>query len=352
MSAAAERLSRARLADILARNADLCIGVIGDLGLDAYWYADMTRAFLSRETPRFPRPVVREAFSAGAGANVAHNLTQLGVGEVVVFSILGEDWRGAILSQVMTASGIDVSQLISSPQRSTTTYIKPILKGYDSQQEDARLDFENDEPLTAALEDALIDTVRRNLPRLDALVVADQLEINGIVTPRVREALNGLAADHPDKVFIVDSRQRIGLFRHMVLKPNWVEALCAIDPKRKSHAIEPEELAQIGLQLAAQADRPAFVTLSENGVLICAGGEARHLPAAPVHPPLDPVGAGDTFIATLAATLAGAATPWEAGTVATLAAAVVIEKLNQTGSASPEEVLDRYDLAQARETPA
>jgi hypothetical protein len=48
-------LTKPRLNEVLDRCPTRHIGVIGDLGLDAYWYADMTRAFLSRETPRFAR---------------------------------------------------------------------------------------------------------------------------------------------------------------------------------------------------------------------------------------------------------------------------------------------------------
>ena len=63
-----EELSRVRLEEILLRLPARTIGVVGDLGLDAYWYADMTVSVISRETPRFPRPVMREAYSPGAGA--------------------------------------------------------------------------------------------------------------------------------------------------------------------------------------------------------------------------------------------------------------------------------------------
>jgi bifunctional ADP-heptose synthase (sugar kinase/adenylyltransferase) len=206
------------------------------------------------------------------------------------------------------------------------------------------LDFSNDTPLTPALENALIETVERRLPDLDALLVADQMEINGVITDRVREALNALAERHPETVFVVDSRQRIGLFRQMVLKPNRLEAQRAVDPARKPGPISGEELGQIAAILHAQSGRPTYVTLSEEGVLICAEGTQRIQPAAPVRPPLDPVGAGDSFIATLATALAAGATPWEAGAAATLAAAVVMEKLNQTGSAAPDEILARYDL--------
>ena len=86
-------ISAPRLRELLLGLSDRTIGIVGDLGLDAYWYADMTISVISRETPLFPRPVIREAYSPGAGANVAHNLSDLGVGRVVALSVLGDDWR-------------------------------------------------------------------------------------------------------------------------------------------------------------------------------------------------------------------------------------------------------------------
>jgi rfaE bifunctional protein kinase chain/domain len=346
-----EYLSKERLGEILNRYTERKIGVVGDLGLDAYWYADMTRSFLSRETPHFARPVVREAYSPGAGANVADNLKALGVGQVVVFSVLGDDWRGGILRQEMARRGIVVERLIVSPQRSTTTFIKPMLMGYDSQQEDARLDFENAEPLAPELEETLIDCLSEHVPGLDALLVADQLDVNGTITDRVREALNHLAEDYPEKVFVADSRQRIGLFQHMVLKPNWVEATAAVYPERDPRTVEHHELGEIATILSERSARPTFLTLSADGVLVCAGATCHRVPIPPVCPPLDPVGAGDAFIAGLAASLAVGATPWEAGAVANLAAAVTVEKLNETGTASPAEIRERYALAERAGAP-
>jgi rfaE bifunctional protein kinase chain/domain len=347
----AESLSEVRLQEILKSYGSRKIGVIGDLALDAYWYADMTRSLLSRETPHFPRPVVRETLSLGAGANVALNLKMLGTGEVVVFSVLGEDWRQASITKLMISSGIATEQLIVSPERITTAYVKPILNGYDSQQEDSRLDFENDQPLSHSLEDRLINCVQRYLPSLDALVIADQFEVNGIITDRVRGALNSLAREHTEKIIVVDSRRHINLFQSMILKPNWTEAVSAIRPDCDISTIKREQLVQIGKELSIKTACPTFITLSEDGVLVCAEGAHRHLPAAPAQPPLDPVGAGDAFIATLTATLAVGATPWEAGAFANLAAAIVVEKLNQTGTVSPDEIIARYELAKAKDIP-
>ncbi len=338
-------LTKSRLLNILTRCAGLHIGVIGDLALDAYWHADMTRAFLSRETPHFPRPVVRETYTCGAGANVAHNLKALGVGHVTVFSVLGDDWRGALLQHVMAKQDIDCSRLLVTPQRRTTAYIKPVLMGYESQQEDARIDFENSTQLPEMLELDLLEAVKQNMPTLDALLIADQLEVHGNVTDRVREGLNALASAYPRKLFVVDSRLRIGAFEHMVLKPNKLEAIGAVDCDMDPNTASYDVLVKVAETLNHRTDRPVFLTLGDQGVLVYANGRARLLPAGPTRPPLDPVGAGDTFIAALAGALSAGATPWEAGVLANLAAAVTVEKLNQTGTASPAEILSRFDLA-------
>ncbi|MFQ6095570.1 MAG: PfkB family carbohydrate kinase, partial [Candidatus Bathyarchaeia archaeon] len=101
-----------------------------------------------------------------------------------------------------------------------------------------------------------------------------------------------------------------------------------------------------------KARRPIYITMSEKGAILITKSDHHHLPAAPTEPPIDPVGAGDTFIATIAAGLAGGANPVEAGIMANLAAGVIIKKLNITGTASPEEILEKFDeAAEADEWP-
>jgi rfaE bifunctional protein kinase chain/domain len=341
-----DTLTLPRLRDLLERAQRCRVGVIGDLALDAYWTVDMTRALLSRETPRFPRPVVRERYAPGAGGNVAQNLAGLDIAQVTVFSILGQDWRGDLLRRELEARDIDTAALIQSPERSTTAYIKPLLTGYESEQEDSRLDFENVDPLSSALEEALIKSIGENLEDLDAVIVADQFEINGVVTERVRKALIELATRHPDRVFVADSRTRIALFKQMVLKPNWREAATATghDPAQEDRGLQ----WTVACRLARVAERPVYLTLSGKGVLVATGEDQDQIPAAPVTPPLDPVGAGDTFVATMTTALAAGATPTEAGAMANLAAAVVVEKLSETGTASPDEILARWSLTQER----
>jgi bifunctional ADP-heptose synthase (sugar kinase/adenylyltransferase) len=130
----------------------------------------------------------------------------------------------------------------------------------------------------------------------------------------------------------------------MTLKPNKQEAInavgCEYDPRNRSR----EDFCRIAETLSHMANGPVFLTLGKDGILVHAKKQAWHCPAAPTHPPLDPVGAGDTCIAAIALSLAVGAKVWEAGVIANLAAAVTVEKLNQTGTASPEEILSRYEL--------
>ncbi len=343
MKTIAEILTRERLEQILRQFGRLRIGVIGDIALDAYWQVDMTRAHLSRETPLFPRPVVGEAYSPGAGGNAAQDLVALGVGEVSVFSVFGEDTWGSRLRSELAQRGIRPQAILTQAERRTVAYIKPILHGYNSQQEDSRLDFENTAPLSAETEAQLVAALEARLGQLDAVLVADQFELYGVITPVVRQRLGELAERFP-ALFVVDSRQRIGSFTHMALKPNWLEAAAVLKPQGDPRQIGWEELAQGGQRLAQQNGRPVFITLSEKGVLVCTPEAHEEIAAAHVRPPLDPVGAGDAFMAALAAALSAGASPWEAGALANLAAGVTVEKLNQTGSAAPEEILARYAL--------
>jgi len=109
-------LTRTRLEELLAALPGKRIAVIGDFCMDIYWHADMTRSQLSRETPRFPLPVVREEFSAGGASNVAWNLAELGVGTVQAITLFGDDWRGRELSRVLAERHGVVSSTSSSPR--------------------------------------------------------------------------------------------------------------------------------------------------------------------------------------------------------------------------------------------
>jgi sugar/nucleoside kinase (ribokinase family) len=218
----------------------------------------------------------------------------------------------------------------------TPVYAKP----YRGSVEQRRIDFGRFNSLSGKSEKKLIATLRDEVPKVDAVIVNQQLP-QSIFTRTVIRALDDLAEKYPEKVFLVDSRHRIPGFRSMICKLNAIEA-AALFGKKVDHneLIATTQLCRYAEHFFKQFRKPVFVTRGRLGLLLFDSNGAQEIPALEIAGVLDPVGAGDTVVATLAASLTAGATPVQAGKLAMIAAAITVRKLKQTGTASPREILD------------
>jgi bifunctional ADP-heptose synthase (sugar kinase/adenylyltransferase) len=201
------------------------------------------------------------------------------------------------------------------------------------------MDTKNRRPTPDDVEEETIRRLRRLLPGVSAVIVADQVpERNcGVITDRVREEISVLAQAHPSVVVAADSRERIGLFRDVVAKPNEREAARAIYPGSNA-CPAGTTLEECGRRLCAQVGRPVFLTMGSQGILVVREDGVSHVPACPVKPPIDIVGAGDATMAGLASALAAGADEIEAAWVGVLASAVTIKQIGTTGTASRAQI--------------
>jgi rfaE bifunctional protein kinase chain/domain len=315
------------------------IAVIGDFCLDVYWHADMTKSVLSRETPHFPLPIVRERLSPGGAGNVVMNLLALEPAAVWAVGVFGDDWRGSALKALLKNAGADVSRLIADPARVTDTYIKPLRKGYDDNvvYEDPRLDFTNYDPLSKATEKKLLAALDRLEREIDVLCVSDQMPC-GCVTAAVRERI--IAMGRAGVKVVVDSRDRIALYTDVIVKPNEIESARAFRGE-----IAETEFAKLAKALEKRTGRPAIVTAGAKGCYVSEAGRVTHVKACKVNGEIDFCGAGDTFLSGFAAAAAAGSGMAEAAKVACCCSAVTIKKLKTTGTANRAElapVLKRY----------
>lgn len=315
------------------------IAVIGDFCLDVYWHADMTKSALSRETPHFPLPIVRERLSPGGAGNVVMNLLALEPAAVWAVGVFGDDWRGSALKALLKNAGADVSRLIADPARVTDTYIKPLRKGYDDNvvYEDPRLDFTNYDPLGKATEKKLLAALDRLEREIDVLCVSDQMPC-GCVTAAVRERI--IAMGRAGVKVVVDSRDRIALYTDVIVKPNEIESARAFRGE-----IAETEFAKLAKALEKRTGRPAIVTAGAKGCYVSEAGRVTRVRACKVTGEIDFCGAGDTFLSGFAAAAAAGSGMSEAARVACCCSAVTIKKLKTTGTASRAElapVLKRY----------
>lgn len=322
--------------NILRKIHEARIAVIGDFCLDVYWVADMTKSELSRETPQFPLPIVEERMSPGGAGNVVCNLCALQPANVRCIGEFGKDWRGDVLLHLLQEAGASTEGVFISGQRKTNTYIKPLKKGIsDVVYEAPRLDFTNYECLTKDAEDFIIKQLETVASSIDVLCVCDQMPC-GCITPVVRKRIIELGRD--GLTVIVDSRDRIGLYTDVIVKPNDIEACRALNVP---HAMTPAELQLLVCQLAAKTHRPAVITAGEAGCVISPDGiVSQHIPAVKVTGETDICGAGDTFLSAFACALATGISLPKAAAFACKAASIVVKKLKTTGTASPEELMD------------
>ena len=344
-------LSESRLAGLFERLPDVSIAVVGDFFLDKYLIVDQALAEVSLETGLEAHQVVAKRCSPGAAGTVTNNLTALGVGAVYAVGFIGEDGEGFDLARGLEATGVRLDYLVRRGDLFTPTYTKPMLRDAGgSEREMSRLDVKNRQPLPREAEDAIIARLEECFATVDGVIVADQVQERdrGVITDRVRERLSQLAAAHPEKVTLVDSRARIGEYRNLTLKPNRAEAAHAIGGTGEP-PIDRDEVAAIGLTLSRRSGRPAYVTLSEDGVLLCDGESDRvvHVPGVPVRGEIDPVGAGDSASAGIVAARCAGASPIEAALVANLVASLIVQQIGTTGTTSPARVVDRHRLARS-----
>ena len=329
-------LTKTELVEVLGALPRASVAVLGDFCLDVYWAMDNASSERSVETGLQTRPVREQRCSLGGAGNVVSNLLALGVGRVAAFGVLGADPFGREMRRILEASGVDCAGVLSQETGwDTPVYIKPIRDGH----EENRIDFSNYNRLRDEVGTALVARLRSKLPTLDAVIVNQQL-LTGIHTPHLRCLLNALFQEYAERTFVVDARHLAGEYVGCILKVNDLEAtaLCG-GSHQPGDVIMLEEARAAALQLSRKRRKPVIVTRGARGCLVAAADELHTVDGLHIVNPTDAVGAGDSMTAGLAAGLAAHATPVQAAALGNFVAGVTVQKLFQTGTASPAEVL-------------
>ncbi len=332
-----------RLDELLNRFPHLHVLVVGDFFLDKYLIIDRRLSEVSLETGLEAYQVVEVRCSPGAAGTITSNLRALGV-QVAALGVIGDDGGGYELRRGLAERGVDIESLIQRADLFTPTYTKPMVREPDGREHEIqRLDIKNRAPLPTEVEEEVIAHLRALAPKVDAVVVADQAQERncGVITDRVREEIGRLALRHPGKVFAADSREHIGIFRHVIVKPNRQEATLAVRPDWKGE-FTLEAARECGAELFRRNQKPVFLTAGDHGILLFTEKGCQHIPAVPVEGEIDIVGAGDSVMAGIVSALCSGAEPEEAALLGNVVASVTIQQIGATGTASPAQVRERF----------
>ena len=312
------------------------IAVVGDFCLDAYWFIDESKSEISIETGEITRPVKQQRYSLGGAGNVTNNITAMGVKDVRAFGVIGSDPFGTEMVKVMRENGINPDNLlVQEKDWSTHVYTKPYVKDV----EQGRIDFGNFNQLSKKTANQLIQKLENAIPDVDIVIVNQQV-LSGIHTPYFRNELTDLILRFPEKIFIVDSRNYSGSYKGAYRKMNDTEAaiLCGMK-KEIDDVVLYSEVKEAALKLYETYGKPLFITRSERGSIIVNENGVTDIYGLMIISKVDPVGAGDSYLAGAASALAAGYNMELAAEIGSYVAGVTVQKLFQTGTASPPEIL-------------
>lgn len=316
-------------AEILRAARDLSALVVGDICLDRWCEYDPRLSEPSAETGIPRLAVVSYRSTAGAGGTVAGNLAALGLRRVHALGFAGSDAHGEELMGALARAGVESEWMIRSSQVHTFTYTK-LINSQTGVEDQPRVDYVNvcDPPEEMSLE--IEARLMRHAPEFDLILVSDQAETEtgGVVSARIRGRLAKLAAEQPGKVFWVDSRRRIDLFRGAIIKANEAEMRAACE-----RIGAPGDFEALRRHARAPA---AFVTLGARGAAVIDGAR-REVPAPRVDA-VDICGAGDAFSAGAAVALAVTGDLLAGAQFGNLTASVTVRQRG-TGLADAQSVL-------------
>ena len=324
-----------RVRETLGRIARVSVAVCGDFCLDAYWMLNPRGGEISAETGLRAQAVGRHYYSLGGAANVVANVAALRPAQIRAIGVVGDDvFRRELLRQ-LRGLGVDTAGMVVQHRRfDTVTYGKR----YGEDGEEPRLDFGFFNERSEGTDAAVLSHLRRAIEQCDVTVFNQQ--IPGGLADGFISGLNALFEAYQSKIVVCDSRHYGSRFRHVYRKTNEVEAArlngIALEP-----AVHPAlpDLHTCASRLYEESDKPVFVTRGARGILTVADTGVHLAPGIQVLGRTDTVGAGDTVTGALALCLGAGLSPAEAAGFANLAAAVTVQKVFQTGTASPEELL-------------
>lgn len=297
--------------------------VVGDFMLDELVYGDAER--LSADAPVPVLLVRRVERTPGGAASLALDLAAM-EGSVAVFGVTGDDAEGRALRDALRQSGVDTAGLIADPTRPTT--LKRNLVGLAQQrhpQKMFRVDHESRAPLGADARQRLLAAFDAALASVDVVCVEDYGKgvcDEALCREVIRRAVASGVPVFVDPARIADYSKYAGA---TAITPNRNEAEFATGFPTDG-AASPEQCVHLAHDLLGRLSCEAVVlTLDRQGALLL----ERDAPPLSV-PTLarqvyDVTGAGDMFLAALAAARANGCSWPDAVRFANAAAGLEVE---------------------------
>ena len=329
-------LNKQLIEKILCNAKTAKIGVVGDFCLDVYWFLNEIASEKSLETDLPTWPIAEQEYSLGGAGNVVNNLHALGCENIHVFGVVGTEPWGQKLMQKLYKLNVNCEGMITQEKHwATPAYVKP----YKEQNELNRIDFGNFNKLDTETLNCLLSLLEKNLQNQDIVIISQQIA-GSLFVDEFIEKLLILINKFCDTLFIVDSRHNSGDFPSAILKLNDFTAESMVDNTTPNGVgVTRENAIKTAKTLCKKLKKTIFITRGINGCILVDEGVIKEIPSIKITGKIDTVGAGDSMLAGICIGLVSGQDAYNSACLGILAAAVTIQKLYQTGTVSPEELL-------------
>ena len=322
------------LKEIIEHFGKTRVVVIGDFMLDKF-----IQGTVSRISPESPVPVVdvaSEMLRPGGAANAISTIRALG-GNAVAVSVIGDDWNGRKLIDLLKQDGVDTECIIVNKERPTTVKTRIIAE----QQQIVRIDREKRDAIAYKYTKTILDFLNEKIDDVDAILISDYDK--GVVTNDLLEGLLPLAKKfgkpvvaHPKVVHFLD-------YKGVTIVNSNIERASAVTEIQQ---INETSIRNTGQWLLTQLEcEHVLITRGNDGMsLFEKNGGVTHIPAiAKEVYNVTGVGAGDTVTSLIALSLASGVTNMvNSAILANIAAGVVVEKRGTT-TLTRDELKDRLN---------
>lgn len=299
--------------------AALKVAVVGDVMLDSYWWG-----VVDRISPEAPVPVVSKQKSEhriGGAGNVALNTVSLGA-QTTLFTVLGDDREGELLTELLMQQNIDTKFMVNSRSRITTHKTRIISRN----QQMLRMDSEVTHDISDDDKEQLFSNFITYVKRYQPGVVIFEDYNKGVLTGDLIAAMIGICRDQGVATAVDPKRKNFFAYKHAdIFKPNLKEVKEALNLIFDD--ITDDLLAGIHHQIHEQLEHKiSFITLSEKGVFVQKGNFHRIIPSHKRNI-ADVSGAGDTVIAVASLIYAASRDMIMAAEIANIAGGLVCEEV-------------------------
>lgn len=313
-----------KIIDAFKKATILCVG---DLMLDLFVYGDV-----SRISPEAPIPILKvghEVRTLGGVGNVVNNLLALGAKPILV-SAIGQDVNGDRVLKILKEKGISADSIATDASIQTIEKRRFSTKG----QQLLRVDYETIAFFQDALYKKMLSNAEKLLEKADVLIISDY----------------GKGVFHPEKLLkpLIEKAKKRKI--PIVTDPKGTDytiyrGTTVITPNRKELSEATTMATQTDKEVISAANQliddcgieNVLATRSEDGMTLVKNIKEAHHYKTQAREVFDVSGAGDTVVATVAATIATGANLQDAAYLSNLAGAIVVGKLN-TATVSAQEL--------------